>query len=253
MTPGTRPHDPIGLPPRPDDLATDRVAVWEQPLTLPTYHPHSPSVHPEFLGNRVYQGSSGAVYPMPLYESIAAEPVPHAWRAVHLENDWLRVVVLPELGGRIHIGYDRVRDHDFFHRQDVIKPALVGLAGPWIAGGVEFNWPQHHRPGTYLPTEVEIEHAAVEQGGDGSVTVWCSDHDPLTRMKGMHGIRLHPERAVIEVLARLHNRTDVTQTFLWWANVAARVDEHYQSFFPSDVRFVADHANRAIEPDEVPA
>ncbi|MGJ6980155.1 DUF5107 domain-containing protein [Aestuariimicrobium soli] len=234
------PHDPVGLPTRPDDLAADRVAVWEQPLTLPTYHPDSPSAHPEFLGNRVYQGSSGAVYPMPLYESIAAEAVPHAWRAVHLENDWLRLVVLPELGGRIHIGYDRVRDHDFFHRQDVIKPALVGLAGPWIAGGVEFNWPQHHRPATYLPVEVEVEH-----GGDGSVTVWCSDHDPLTRMKGMHGIRLYPDRAVIEVLARLHNRTDITQTFLWWANVAARVDEHYQSFFPNDVRFVADHANRA--------
>ncbi|CAI9406511.1 DUF5107 domain-containing protein [Aestuariimicrobium sp. T2.26MG-19.2B] len=234
------PHDAPGLPTRPQRWRDAPVAVWEEPLTLPTYHPDSPSPHPAFLGNRVYQGSSGAVHPMPLYESIEPVARPRDWRAVHLENDWLRIVVLPELGGRIHIGYDRVRDHDFFHRQDVIKPALVGLAGPWIAGGVEFNWPQHHRPATFLPTDVEIEH-----GDDGSVTVWCSDHDPLTRMKGMHGIRLAPDRAVVEVLARVHNRTDVPQTFLWWANVAARVDENYQSFFPTDVHFVADHANRA--------
>ena len=71
---------------------------------------------------------------------------------MHLENPWLRLMVLPELGGRIHVGYDKINGYDFFYRNHVIKPALVGLAGPWIAGGVEFNWPQHHRPATFLPT-----------------------------------------------------------------------------------------------------
>ena len=68
------------------------------------------------------------------------------------------MLVLPELGGRIHVGHDRSSGYDFFYRNPVIKPALVGLAGPWIAGGVEFNWPQHHRPATFLPTDVEVEH-----------------------------------------------------------------------------------------------
>jgi len=123
----------------------------------------------------------------------------------------------------------------------VIKPALVGLAGPWISGGVEFNWPQHHRPGTFLPTDWEIEREP-----DGAVTVWCSDHDPLTRMKGMHGIRLRPGSSVVEARVRLYNRTEETQTFLWWANVAAAVNDDYQSFFPTDVQHVADHAKRAV-------
>ena len=123
----------------------------------------------------------------------------------------------------------------------MIKPALVGLAGPWISGGIEFNWPQHHRPATFMPVETEIERHP-----DGSVTVWCSDHDPMQRMKGMHGVCLHPDRAVVELKVRLYNRTPYQQTFLWWANVATRVHEKYQSFFPPDVRYVADHAKRAI-------
>jgi tetratricopeptide (TPR) repeat protein len=149
-------------------------------------------------------------------------------------------MILPELGGRIHVVYDKVADYDMCYRNNVIKPALVGLAGPWISGGVEFNWPQHHRPATFLPTDVEIEHEE-----DGSVTVWCSDHDPFARMKGMHGIRLRPDSALLEARVRLYNRSDVTQSFLWWANVAAAVNDDYQSFFPTDVHVVADHARRS--------
>jgi tetratricopeptide (TPR) repeat protein len=87
---------------------------------------------------------------------------------------------------------------------------------------------------------------AIERDVDGSVTIWCSDHDPMTRMKGMHGICLRPGKAVVELRVRLYNRTQQTQTFLWWANVATRVHERYRSFFPQDVRFAADHAKRAI-------
>ena len=66
----------------------------------------------------------------------------------------------------------------------------------------------------------------------GPVILWCSDHDPMLRMKGMHGICLHPGKAFVELKVRLYNRTPHVQTFLWWANVAVRVHEKYQSFFP---------------------
>ncbi len=98
------------------------------------------------------------------------------WQALHIENEFLRVMILPEIGGRIHAGLDKTNGYDFFYRQNVIKPALVGLAGPWISGGVEFNWPQHHRPATFMPVNYDIEEHA-----DGSRTIWCSDHDPMNR------------------------------------------------------------------------
>jgi Flp pilus assembly protein TadD len=235
----------ILLPDAPADqqalLDAGGVACWSEDVTIDTYEPGDPDPYPAFLDRRVYQGSSGRVYPLPMIESISHEKHPRVWRAIHLENAYVRLMLLPELGGRIHIGYDKVASYDFFYRNNVIKPALVGLAGPWISGGVEFNWPQHHRPATFLPVD-----SRIEREGDGSVVVWHSDLDPLQRMRGVHGVRLRPGSSLIELDVRLHNRTDVPQTFLWWANVAARSHEQYQSFFPDDVSYVADHARRAI-------
>ncbi|HEX3893438.1 MAG TPA: DUF5107 domain-containing protein [Terracidiphilus sp.] len=217
------------------------VKAWEQDVEILTYAPGAPERNPMFLERRVYQGSSGRVYPLPFIDHIATEPAPQVWKALHIENEYIRLMILPEIGGRIHVGFDKTTGYDFFYRQNVIKPALVGLAGPWISGGVEFNWPQHHRPATFMPVTTEIERAE-----DGSVTIWCSDHDPMQRMKGMHGVCLRPGRAVFELKVRLYNRSPFTQTFLWWANAATRVHEKYQSFFPTDVRYVADHAKRAM-------
>jgi len=230
----------LELPPAPSS-ETGGVKAWQQPVTMLTYAPETPERNPMFLEKRVYQGSSGRVYPLPFIDRISTEPKMQEWQAVHIENEFIRLMILPQIGGRIHVGYDKTNGYDFFYRQNVIKPALVGLAGPWISGGVEFNWPQHHRPATFMPVEVQIE-----RHDDGSVTVWCSDHDPMLRMKGMHGICLHPGKAYLELKGRLYNRTQSVQTFLWWANVATRVHEKYQSFFPGDVRYVADHAKRAI-------
>ncbi|MEV8271688.1 DUF5107 domain-containing protein [Microbacterium sp. NPDC077184] len=245
MTPDDAAPSRIELPAAPADqraiLDAGGVACWSEPLTIDTYDAGDPDPYPLFLDRRVYQGSSGRVYPMPMIDHVAHDKRPRSWQAIHLENAYVRLVLLPELGGRIHIGFDKVAGYDFFYRNNVIKPALVGLGGPWISGGVEFNWPQHHRPATFLPVDTRIEREP-----DGAVVVWHSDLDPLQRMRGSHGIRLRPGSSLIEAEVALHNRTDTMQTFLWWANVAARAHERYQSFFPDDVGFVADHARRAV-------
>lgn len=218
------------------------VTAILEPLELPTYPVGTPEKNPVFFEKRVYQGSSGKLYPVPFIDKVYDEAEPVSYASARLENEFIRLVMLPEIGGRIYSGQDKTNDdYDFFYRNEVIKPALVGLAGPWISGGVEFNWPQHHRPSTFLPTDVHIEHEP-----DGAATIWMSEHEPLTRMKGMHGIRIRPGSSLIELRGRLHNRTPLTRTFLWWANVAALVHDQYQAFFPPDVSYVADHAVRAI-------
>jgi tetratricopeptide (TPR) repeat protein len=228
----------LPLPPASQDGA---VKAWREAVAIPTYNPMPADRNPMFLEKRVYQGSSGGVYPLPFTDRISSEPVERTWDALHLENEFLRLMVLPEIGGRIHVGLDKTNGYDFFYRQNVIKPALVGLAGPWVSGGVEFNWPQHHRPGTFVPVRTHIE-----EGVDGSRTIWCSDYDAMNRLKGMHGVCLHPGKALIELKVRLYNGTPFTQTFLWWANVATRVHERYQSFFSPDVHYITDHAKRAM-------
>lgn len=217
------------------------VMAWQAQVDIPTYAPGEPDKYPVFFEKRVYQGSNGKVYPIPFIDSISDEKHLQTYQGVWLENDCVRLLLLPEIGGRIHLAQDKNNgDFDFFYKQEVIKPALVGLAGPWVSGGVEFNWPQHHRPSTYCPTDV-----IIEDDEDGGRTVWMSEHDPMNRLKGMVGICLKPGRSNVYAKARLYNRTPYTQTFLWWANVAVEVHDDYQSFFPTDVTCVADHAVRA--------
>ena len=217
------------------------VKAWRELVTIPTYEVGVPEKNPIFLEKRVYQGSSGVVYPYPVTEKISDSPTPHEWQAVWLENEYIKVMILPELGGRVQMAYDKIKQRHFVYYNHVIKPALVGLAGPWISGGIEFNWPQHHRPSTYLPID-----STIEEHADGSVTVWVSEMEKMFHQKGMAGFTLRPGCAYLEIKGRLYNRTDLPQTFLWWANPAVAVNDAYQSVFPQDVNAVFDHGKRAV-------
>ena len=217
------------------------VKAWKEIVTIPTYEVGKPEKNPMFLEKRVYQGSSGVVYPYPVIETMSDEKVDKDYLAIWLENEYIIVMVLPELGGRVQMAYDKIARRHFVYYNHVIKPALVGLAGPWISGGIEFNWPQHHRPSTYMPVDTTIEHNA-----DGSVTVWVSEMEKMFHQKGMAGFTLRPGCAYLEIKGRLYNRTDVPQTFLWWANPAVEVNDQYQSVFPPDINAVFDHGKRAV-------
>ena len=217
------------------------IKAWREIVTIPTYEIGKAEKTPIFLEKRVYQGSSGVVYPYPVIESIADEPTPHEWNVVFLENEYIKVMVMPELGGRIQMAYDKIKQRHFVYYNHVIKPALVGLAGPWISGGIEFNWPQHHRPSTYLPVDCDIV-----ENEDGSITVWVNEMERMFHQKGMAGFTLRPGCAYLEIQGRVSNRTPLPQTFLWWANPAVEVNDEYQSVFPPDVNAVFDHGKRAV-------
>lgn len=217
------------------------VKAWQEDVIIPTYEIGKPEKNPIFLEKRVYQGSSGVVYPYPVVEKIEDEKKDKRYQAVYLENEYIKVMILPELGGRVQMAYDKIKQRHFIYYNQVIKPALVGLTGPWISGGIEFNWPQHHRPSTFLP----VDHT-IENNSDGSITVWVSENEKMFHQKGMAGFTLHPGRAYLEIKGKLYNPTPVPQTFLWWANPAVVVNEHYQSVFPPDVHAVFDHGKRDV-------
>lgn len=217
------------------------VDVWEEEVTIPTYEVGSPNKNPIFSEKRVYQGSSGKVYPYPVIEKISDDKVDKVYHAVYLENQYIKVMVLPELGGRIQRAYDKTNDYDFVYYNHVIKPALVGITGPWISGGIEFNWPQHHRPTTFSP----VDHK-IRENKDGSKTVLINDTDQMYSTKGIAAFTLYPDKAYIEIKGQLYNRTPFPQTFLWWANPAVAVNDYTQSIFPPDVHAVMDHGKRDV-------
>ena len=217
------------------------VKIWEQDTIIPTYKVYPPEKNPLFIEKRAYQGSTGKVYPLPVTEKISDTKEDVSYHAVYLENEYLKLMILPELGGRIQRALDKTNNYDFVYYNHVIKPALVGLAGPWISGGIEFNWPQHHRPSTYAPVNY-----LLKKNPDGSCTVHLSEIDKMYGTKGMASITLYPGKAYIEIKGRLYNNTDLPQTFLWWANPAVPVNDHTYSVFPPDVNAVMDHGKRAV-------
>ncbi len=219
----------------------ENVKIWEESVMIPTYEVGEPDKNPMFLEKRVYQGSSGKIYPYPTTEKISREKRDKSYQAVFLENEYLKVMVLPELGGRIQRAYDKTNGYDFVYYNHVIKPALVGLTGPWISGGIEFNWPQHHRPTTFMP----VDHV-IRENEDGSKTLLVNDVDQMYGTKGITAFTLYPDRAYIEIQGQLYNKTPLPQTFLWWANPAVAVNDQTQSIFPPDVHSVYDHGKRDV-------
>src|SRR5471030_2635801 len=174
-------------------MSTHPVKVWEEDIIIPTYGIGQPDKNPMFFEKRVYQGSSGMVYPNAVIEKIYDEKTDKTYHGVFLENKYLKIMILPELGGRVQMAYDKIKQRHFVYYNQVVKPALVGLTGPWISGGIEFNWPQHHRPSTFEP----IDHT-IEEREDGSKTIWVNEIERMFGTKCLAGFTLHPDRAYLE-------------------------------------------------------
>jgi tetratricopeptide (TPR) repeat protein len=217
------------------------VTVKKHKQIIPTYIPKKANDLPMFFENKPYQGASGRLYPIPYSDGITDEKKDVEYDVFTLENEYIKTQILPEAGGKILRGYDKCGEHDFIYYNEVIKPALVGLAGAWISGGIEFNWPQHHRPTTFMPLE-----AVIEKNPDGSKTVWTGEVEPFNRMKGMAGITLDRGRSYIKAKVRVYNRTPFPQVFMWWANLAVPVNDNYRTVFPPDCEWVNDHDRRAV-------
>ncbi|MGD1831935.1 MAG: DUF5107 domain-containing protein [Sphaerochaetaceae bacterium] len=192
---------------------------------------------PMFAKNRVHQRSSGNPYPNAVVNQVRRDKrESRIYQVIVLENENIELEIIPKLGGRIFSARDKKSGYDFFYRQSVVKPALIGLLGLWMSGGVEFNWPCHHNPATFYPCESHIEH-----NKDGSVTVWLGQKDLIDRMFAQVGITLFPDNAYIETKAKITNTTDLPKSFLWWENAAVPVHEDYEIFFPHDVSYVNFH------------
>ena len=215
------------------------VTVTETDVVIPTYLAGDPEPNPMFFFGRQSQGAEGRVYPYPLYDVLTHRKADRTYRLIYLENEYVRIGILPEIGGRVFEGYDKTNNYHFFYRQHVIKPALIGLIGAWISGGIEWNIPHHHRATTFLPVQYRIE-----EGSDGSRTVWVGELEVRQRMRWAVGYTLRPGRSVLEATVRIVNRTPVANTMLAFANVAVHVNDQYQVVFPPRTQLGTHHHKR---------
>ena len=206
--------------------------IREEAIRIPTYHVRE-DPNPPLFG-----GSDAWVYPYPKQdELLRPRDEEHSYKAVVLENPYLKVTVLPELGGRLYSAYDKTADREIFHKVPVIKPALIGLRGAWICGGIEFNFIKGH----HVLTSSPVDHL-LHENPDGSVSVTVGHMERRSRARWNVTLTLHPDRSYIQVDLRLYNRYRYRLDFYQWSNSGVEAKEDI--FFPYPTKYVISSGRR---------
>ncbi len=213
--------------------------IWEQEIVLPTYLIGKDGPNPRFYNGRAYQGAQGRVYPYPIQERLTDNRQDVSYNAVYLENEYIQLSLLPEIGGRLFSALDKTNDYDFIYRQNVIKPALIGMLGSWITGGIEWNVFHHHRNTSFMP----VDHI-IQENPDGSVTAWVGEIEMRHRMKWAVGVTVYPGKSYFVSTLVAYNRSPFIQSILYFANAGVHTGEDYQVIFPPSTEWVTQHAKR---------
>ncbi len=223
-------------------LSIAQVRVWQGTLTLPTYEEGAPDSNPPFD-----QYANGRFnYPYTLRDNLTDRRTDHAWRAVFLENEYLKCSVLPDLGGHVYTCTDKISGQPMFYENPSIKKADISYRGAWAAFGIEFNFPVSHNWVSLSPVDF-----AFGQKDDGSASVRVGNIDRVYGMQWSVEIVLRPHSTVLEERVVLNNRSDVRHRFYWWNNAGIQVWDDSQIQYP--MRFTASHGFREVQPWPVEA
>ncbi|TMM53378.1 DUF5107 domain-containing protein [Maribacter algarum] len=216
-----------------------QVKVYEGKEVIPTYQKGEDEKSPLFYTGRSVQGAQGKIYPYPSQAKLGDSLTDVTYEMVYLENEYIKVKVLPAFGGRLFSAIDKTNGHELFHTNSVIKPDLIGTLGAWVSGGIEWCFPHHHRTSTMMKSDYRmIENA------DGSATVWIGETEKTRDMRGVIGMTLRPGKSYIEVDYRINNTNTLTTTFLFWANVAITANDDFRTFWPPSQEIGVFHNNR---------
>jgi len=217
-------------------LCSAEVTLTEETIVLPTYETKSQDRIPLFFRNEEVQLAERHIYPYPFYDVQTKDKVDKEYKAVVLENEYLKICVTPEMGGRLYYALDKTNNYELVYNNHVVKPALIGTIGAWTSGGVEWNTPHHHRATSLIDVDFTTkEHA------DGSKTVWVGEYEKRSRTRWLTGLTLEPDKAYVKIDFKSINVTPFQYPALYFANVAVHVNDNYQFIFPPDVEMMNFH------------
>lgn len=208
------------------------VEVWEGTVTIPTY-PWEDDVNPKFWALESGPGLSTTVkgsitYPYTMQDHLSRTKVDRTYKALFLENKYLKVICLPELGGRLHSVVDKAKGEEMFHLNDVIKPGMIAMRGAWISGGVEWNSGPHG----HTVTAVSPVNAVTGQGRGGSAFIEISNREKLFRTRWIVRVTLHPGRSYLDEKIRIVNPTDGFHPYYFWNCTAFPCREGTRFIYP---------------------
>lgn len=197
-------------------LLSAQVKTWQGTITIPTYGWEN-DVNPKFWG--MEGGAKGSttvrasiVYPYWMQDHLSRKLENVTYKAIYLENEYLKITCLPELGGRLHSVYDKTTNREVFHKNNVIKPSMIGMRGAFISGGVEWNaGPQVHTVTILSPVNV-----ISGTNTDGSAYLEVSNLEKSLRTQWTVRVTLHPGKSYLDEEMRIYNPTDAMNPYYFW-------------------------------------
>ena len=213
-----------------------QVRVWQGRMPLAASEEGPPDENPPF---DVY-GTDRFSYPYTLREDVRNTEAGHPWRALFLENEYLKCTILPDLGGHIYTCVDKIDGKPMFYANPTLKKALIGYRGAWSAFGVEFNFPVSHNWVSLSP--VDWSYA---EDPDGSASVTVGNRDRVYGMEWTVQLVLRPGSTVLEEHVTLSNPSELRHRFYWWNNAGVQVHDDSKIWYPT--QFTASHGFKDID------
>ncbi len=200
------------------------VRAYPGTLEIPVYPWWPPVRHPFF---RATDGRN--IYPYPMLDNLKRTKEPRLWRTVVLENEYLRVTFLPEMGGKIYEVLDKTTLQSVFYVNHVAKPGLIGQCGAWVSGGIEFNTgPAGHTVSAVQPVEVEI----LPANPDGSRSVAVGEVERINRTHWTVVVTLRPGRSYLEERIRIYNPNETVRPYYFWNCTAMPNTPGFRFIYP---------------------
>lgn len=171
------------------------------------------------------------IFPYTPFEGYSSDAKKQKWKVVKLENDYVEIYVLPEIGGKIWGAVEKSTGKEFIYRNEVIKFRDIAMRGPWTSGGIEFNFGIiGHHPSTANPVDY-----IISQNEDGSVSCVVGNLDLPSRTNWRVEVRLPKDKAYVETKAFWNNPTPIHQSYYNWMTAAAVVADDLEFYYPGRV------------------
>ncbi|MDR2041932.1 MAG: DUF5107 domain-containing protein [Tannerella sp.] len=196
-----------------------KATVSEETLELTTYPYDDPDVtpHPE-----------SSFYPYFKYDGYAHQGQPQSWESVVLENDYLRVTVIPAIGGKIWGAVEKSTGKEFIYFNHSVKFRNIAMRGPWTSGGIELNFGIiGHAPTTAAPVDY-----FTRQNDDGSASCFVSAFDLIARTWWQVEINLQPDKAFFTTSTTWRNLTPFPRPYYHWMNAGYHAADDLVFVFP---------------------
>lgn len=207
------------------------VRVWEDELVIPTHEEGLPDINPPF---DLFKRRAFSTYPYTTRENLTHRQSKRTWRTLNLENEYLKVAVLPDLGGRLYSCVDKSNGAELFYANSSIKFAQVAYRGAWVALGIEFNFPVSHNWMTVSP----VDYGMV-RNDDGSASIWVGNIDRSYGMLWRVALTLRPKSSLLEQTVTLYNHDFLRHRYYWWNTCSVESWDNSRIIYP--MRFTASH------------